>query len=220
MTHGLSVLGSYTFSKLMQNNTSSLVNVRHWAAVSALDQRNHFTAASTYSLPFQFQGHGVHWLAKETLGGWAISGLLTFASGLPLSVTEANGRPYRVQNPTLGVSVESRLGDKTDAKGNVLNPYFNTAAFVALPTQYMVASDGPELDDLRAPGTRMLNAAIFKAFPIRERFKLQIRIDASGVTNTPNFGPPGTNMDQKATFAVITSASGNRAVQGSARLVF
>jgi hypothetical protein len=220
LTRGLNVLGNYTFSKLIQNNTSSLVNVRHWRAVSALDQKHHFNAAFTYTLPFQFQGRGMTWLAKQTLGGWAVSGLVTLASGMPLSVTQANGRPIQVHNPSSSGPVGSRLGDRLDSKGNVLNPYFDTTAFVALPSQYTVAPDGPELDDLRAPGTHTLNAALFKSFAVRERVKLQIRMDATGVTNTPNFGPSGTNMDQKATFGVINSATGNRTVQGSARLVF
>ena len=220
LTHGLNVLGNYTFSKLMQNNTSSLVNVRHWAAVSGLDQRHHFNAAFTYSLPFQLKGSGMWVLARQAFGGWAVGGLATLASGTPLSVTGANGRPYRVHSPTLSGSVGSRLGDKTGPNGQVLNPYFDTTAFVALPTQYMVTSDGPELDDLRAPGTHIFNTSLFKTFLIHERFKLQIRMDATGVTNSPNFGPPGTNMDQKATFGVINSASGSRAVQGSARIQF
>ena len=176
--------------------------------------------AFTYSLPFQFQGRGMKWLAQQTLGGWAVSGIATLASGMPLSVTGVNGRPYRVHSPSLGGSVGSRLGDKTNSSGQVLNPYFDTTAFVSLPNQYTVASDGPELDDLRAPGTRTLNASLFKSFPVRERLKLQIRLDATGVTNTPNFAAPGTNMNQAATFGVITSATGNRTMQGSARLVF
>jgi hypothetical protein len=220
LTHGVNFLATYTFSKLLQNNTTSLVNVRHYHGVSALDQKHRMTLAFTYALPFQFHGRGVSWLARQTLSGWATGGYFTMASGMPLSVTQANGRPNRVHSPALSGPVSSRLGDKTDASGRVLNPYFDTTAFVALHNQYTVASDGPELDDLRAPGIFSLNMALFKSFPIRERLKLLIRLDSTGVTNTPNFAPPGTNMSQAATFGVITSASGSRTMQGSARLVF
>jgi len=220
LTRGFNMLSSYTFSKAIQNNTSSLVNVRHWRAVSPLDQKHVFNLAFTYSFPFQFKGGGMKWLERQALGGWALSGMVAMGSGLPLSVTQANGRPYRVHKPSLSGSVESRLGDKADASGRVLNPYFDTSAFLALPSQYTIASDGPYLDDLRAPGTFSLNASLFKAFPIHERLKLQIRLDAMGLTNTPNFGAPGTNMSQLATFGVINSATGNRVMQGSARLTF
>jgi hypothetical protein len=219
LTHGFNLLSSYTFSKAIQNNISSLVNVRHWRAVSPLDQKHAFSLAFTYSMPFQFKGGAMKWLERQLLGGWSLSGIVTRASGLPLSVTQANGRPYRIKNPSLSGSVESRLGDRV-ASGSVVNPYFDTSAFQALPSQYVIASDGPYLDDLRAPGTFSMNGSVFKAFPIHERLRLQIRFDAMGLTNTPNFGAPGTNMSQLATFGVINSASGNRVMQGSARLTF
>jgi hypothetical protein len=220
LTRGFNMLSSYTFSKAIQNNTSSLVNVRHWRAISPLDQKHTFNLAFTYSMPFQFKGGGMKWVERQVLGGWALSGLLAKASGLPLSVTQSNGRPYRVHRPSLSGPVDSRLGDKTDASGRVVNPYFDITAFQALPTQYVIASDGPYLDDLRAPGTFSLNASLFKAFPIHERLKLQIRLDSMSLTNTPNFGAPGTNMSQLATFGVINSATGNRVMQGSARVTF
>jgi hypothetical protein len=220
LTHNVNFLATYTLSKLLQNNTTSLINVRHYRGVSALDQRHRVTLAATYALPFQFQGGGLKWLGRQALGGWATSGFLTLASGTPLSVSQANGRPLRLRNPTLSGAVDSRLGDKTDAAGHVLNPYFDTTAFVALPSQYVVPSDGPALDDLRAPGTKSLNMALFKSFPIHDRLQMLIRLDATGVTNTPNFGPPGTNMSQAATFGVISSAGGSRTMQGSARITF
>jgi len=220
LSHGLNFLSSYTLSKLIQNNTTSLVNVRHYRAVSALDQKQRYNLALTYALPFQFKGGAMRWIAREAFGGWAMSGFLTLASGTPLSVTQSNGRPIRLHSPRLSGSAESRLGDKLDASGHVLNPYFDINAFQALPNQYTISPEPPELDDLRAPGTRTLNLALFKAFAVREQVKLQIRLEATGATNTPNFGPPGTNMNQAATFGVITSAGGARAMQGSARLVF
>jgi hypothetical protein len=216
LSHGVNMLWAYTFSKLMDNNTTSIVNDRHYRAVSLFDQKHVMRLAFTYELPFRF--HGM--LLRQAAGGWAVSGFGTLASGVPLSVTQTNGRPIRLLSPKLEGSAGSRLGDKRDASGKVLNPYFNTNAFLALPDQYTISLEPPALDDLRAPGTKSLNFAVFKAFPIRERFKVEVRMEATGVTNSPIFDAPGTNMSQTATFGVITSASGNRAVQGSARLVF
>jgi hypothetical protein len=221
LTHGLNFLSSYTFSKAIQNNTSSLRNVRHWRAVSPLDQKQSFNFAFTYSIPFQFKGGGVRWLENQLFGGWAVSGLMAIGTGSPLSVTQANGRPYRIAKPGLSGSVNSRLGDGGfDSSGHLKNAYFNTYAFQALPSQYVIASDGPYLDDLRAPGSSGFSASLFKSFPIRERLKLQVRFDSTGLTNSPNFGAPGTNMSQLATFGQINSSSGQRTMQGSARLTF
>lgn len=176
--------------------------------------------ALTYQLPFRFEGKGMNLIWRQTIGGWAMSGFATLATGVPLSVTQTNGRPIRLHSPKLDGPARSRLGDRRDASGRVLNPYFDTTAFQALPDQYTISPAPPALDDLRAPGTRSLNLALFKSFPIRERLKIEARMEATGITNTPNFDPPGTNMNQTATFGVISSAGGNRSFQGSLRLVF
>ena len=214
LSHGFNVLGTYTLARIMDNNTTSIVNQRHYRAVSAFDQRHVLRIASTYQLPLRFQG----W--KRALGGWSTGGYYTFNTGVPLSVTQANGRPIRIKNPKLDGPVSSRLGDRRDARGNVLNPYFDITAFQALPDQYTISPEPPALDELRAPRSRSLNLAVFKTFPIHERLRLEFRMEATGVTNTPNFDPPGTNMSQTATFGIITSAGGNRATQASLRLAF
>jgi hypothetical protein len=214
LSHGFNVLGAYTLARIMDNNTTSIVNQRHYRAVSLFDQKHVLRIASTYALPFRFQG----W--KKMVGGWSLGGYYTFNTGVPLSVTQANGRPIRIKNPKLEGSVGSRLGDRRDARGTVLNPYFDITAFQALPDQYVISPEPPALDELRAPSSRSLNLSLFKTFPIRERFRIEVRVEATGVTNTPNFDAPGTNMSQTATFGVITSAGGNRAMQGSLRLAF
>jgi hypothetical protein len=53
-----------------------------------------------------------------------------------------------------------------------------------------------------------------------ERYKLQIRCEASNFTNSVTWGNPGTNMSNQATFGVITSGGGGRSIQLSARLAF
>jgi len=221
LAHGLSVLWTYSFSRLMDNNTTSLINPRFYRAVSPYDQKHVTRLAFVYELPVRFRGAGVQRVWDYILGGWSVSGLAQFATGTPLSVTHAYGRPIRVRNPKLTGPVHERLGDRRDpTTGRVLNPYFDTTAFVPLPNQYTVTPEPPALDELRAPGTRSLNAAFFKTVPLRERLKLEIRLDATGLTNTPNFSAPGTNMSQAATFGVITSAGGSRSMQGSARIAF
>lgn len=220
LSRGLSVLWTYTFSRLMDNNTTSIINPRHYRAVSSIDQKHVMRLAFVYELPVRFQGAGIRRLWRHLLGGWSVSGLAQFATGTPLTVTHAYGRPLRIRNPQLAGPVHERLGDQRDATGRVLNPYFDVTAFAPLPNQYTITPEPPALDELRAPGTRSLNMAFFKSVPLRERLRLEVRLDASGITNTPNFGNPGTNMSQTATFGVIPSAGGSRSMQASARIAF
>jgi hypothetical protein len=51
LSHGLTVLGTYSFSKLIHNNMTSLVNERHYRSIASLDQPHLFRLAVTYQLP-------------------------------------------------------------------------------------------------------------------------------------------------------------------------
>jgi hypothetical protein len=205
ITRGLGVLWTYTRSKLIDNNTTSIVNPRHYRSVSQFDEPTAMRLAFTYELPFRPQRAVWQHLA----GGWSVGGFANVSTGAPLSITQANGRPIRIRNPKLAGSVTSRL-----------SRYFDTEAFAALPNQYTISPEPPYLDELRAPSNRSLNLSLFKTFPLRERLRLQLRMDAVGATNSPIFDPPGTNMSNRATFGVIPSAGGSRQMLGSARLLF
>jgi hypothetical protein len=221
MTKGLSVLWTYTFSKLIDNETTSVVNPRKYRTVSSLDQRHVMRVASTYEFPWQFTGQGANRFLRQIAGGWALSGYFIAETGIPLGVTHANGRPIRLRNPAFSGPVSERLGDRLDpVTRRPVNPYFDINAFQTLPSQFVISPEPARFDELRAPGVTSLNVSLFKTFPIQERFRLQIRMEASGVTNTPNFGAPGTNMGSLATFGVITTAGGARQMQGSARVYF
>ncbi|MCI0626758.1 MAG: TonB-dependent receptor [Acidobacteria bacterium] len=221
ITHGLTVLVPYTFSKLMDNNITSLVNPRHYRTVSSLDQRHVFRPTFVYEFPFRFTGQGWGKFLQQALGGWELAGYYTVRTGLPLSVIHANGRPIRIRNPKLSGPVKERLGDRRDpVTGRVLNPYFDINAFQPLPNQYTVTPEPPVLDELRAPTEKNLNLSLFKVFAIRERLKLQFNMEMDGVFNSPIFNAPGTNMSSLATFGVINSAFGSRFVQMSVRLLF
>ncbi|MGH8246657.1 MAG: hypothetical protein ACREUU_09520, partial [Gammaproteobacteria bacterium] len=216
ITRGLSVLWTYTFSKLLDNETTSVINPRKYRTVSNLDQTQIMRVAATYEFPWQFTG-----FLRQAAGGWSLSGYFIAESGLPLGVTHPNGRPLRIRNATKSGPVSERLGDQFDpATRRRVNPYFDTDAFVPLPSQYVVTPEPPRFDELRAPGVKSLNVSLFKTFPITERLRFQIRMEAQGVTNTPNFAAPGTNLSSIATFGVITSAGGSRQMQGSARIFF
>jgi hypothetical protein len=222
LTRGLSALWTYTFAKLIDNETTSLINDRHYRTVSGNDQTHVMRLAATYAFPWNFTGPGLRNQAlKQVAGGWSMTGYLIAESGLPLSVSHANGRPLRLRNAAKSGPLSERLGDRRDPiTRRITNPYFDIDAFQPLASQYVVPPEPPRFAELRAPGAKSLNLSLFKSFPIGERFKLQIRMEATGVTNSPNFDAPGTNMSSPATFGVITSAGGSRSMQGSARISF
>ena len=130
-------------------------------------------------------------------------------------------RPIRLRNASKSGPIVDRIGDRVDpATKQVLNPYFDTTAFLSLPTQYTITPEVPYFGELRSPSSKTLDMSLVRRIAIRERLKFDIRADASSVTNTPQWGSPGTDMSNKATFGVIQSAGGTRKVQLSFRAVF
>ena len=214
-THGFNLILAYTRSRIMDNNMSSLVNERHWRSVSEFDQKHALRMAFVYELPARWGNH----FLDQSLGGWKLSGHYKYVTGAPLSVSQVNGRPIRLRSPKLGGSASDRIGDKV-VNGVVQNPFFDINAFAPLPTQYMVTPEPPSLDDLRGPKQDMIFLQLFKSFPIRERFKLEFSIEADNATNTPQWDDPGTNMSNRATFGVVSSAGDARTIQTCVRVRF
>jgi len=219
LSHGLTVIGTFSFSKLMHNNLTSVVNTRHYRSISSLDQPFLYRLMALYTLPVHFAGGGYRHVLREVAGDWAITGFLDLESGLPLSITQANGRPIVIGNPREYGAIDKRLGDRV-VGGVVQNPYFNTQAFEALPTQYEASPQVPYISQLRAPGMCALNASLFKNFALYERLHAELRLEAYNATNHPLFGTPGTNMSSTATFGVITGASNSRTMQAGLKIIF
>jgi hypothetical protein len=98
---------------------------------------------ATYEFPWRFNGKGWNRLLDKVGGGWSLSAFFVRESGTAMGVTGTNGRPIRLRNAALSGPISDRLGDRKDAKGNILNPYFDTTAFQSLPNQYTVTPEPP-----------------------------------------------------------------------------
>src|SRR5438093_1915697 len=139
MSMGLSVLGSYTFSKTLDDDSATdgsvingtpfvtghqdLNNLRGDHSLSANDRSQVLTISSIYALPFgrgKAFGAGISNPAvNHLISGWETSSILSFATGFPIGMFCANtycstpaNRPDLVGNPDTGSgSVESRLNN-------------------------------------------------------------------------------------------------------------
>jgi hypothetical protein len=127
---------------------------------------------------------------KATLGGWEISGITTFQTGTPLSVT--NG----VYGDNAGVGNGFGTGSRPDICGNINAPppetnvpgvigplLYNPAAFCA-PRGLTFGDAGRNI--LRNPGISNWDMALFKNIPIHgEKVHLQFRAEAFNTFNHP-----------------------------------
>jgi len=110
LSHGLTILASYTFSKtiddvgsfrtgyaipagaLANNPTKSVPIDRIERSLSTQDQKQNLVITTTYDLPFG-AGHigGGNPVVRNIVGGWRISDIVTYVSGNPLTITATSG---------------------------------------------------------------------------------------------------------------------------------
>ena len=223
-SNGLSVLASYTRSKLIEDTAAKTgsnyglpqdgKSFRDIRGVSVQDIPNKLVLTALYELPF---GKGKPWLAgshvaNALLGGWGISGFWTFQSGYPIQILQNDNytggmglgrlRPTLLaDNLTSGLSVDDSKGLVGQAKGS----YLNRAAF-AITQRYGIGTVPHVLPGLRQPRFNVTDLAVGKNFRFRDRFSLQIRLEAQNAFNTPifNLGAADVNI-QSATFGLFNS---------------
>jgi hypothetical protein len=179
------------------------INERRNYARSDFDREFNFVQSFAYELPL---GKNKRWLTtgptSAVLGGWQVSGLLTLASGTPLTFT-ANGGSLNAPGNT---QTADQIAPVQLLHGiNVGNPWFSTASF-AQPTGVAFGSSGRNI--LSGPGLFGLNLSLFKNVKVKERFNFELRGEAFNLTNTPQFANPNSSITS-ATFGDVTSTVGS-----------
>ena len=164
------------------------------------------------------------------LNGWEISPLVHITDGSPFTVVSGkdnsltdqnNDRPNLVNSGVLYTRATIRSGASSNAQ------FINSAAFVPNPTGTFGDSGR---NAYRGPNFVQVDSALSRAFPLHERWTLNLRLDAFNVLNHPNFEPPGSSgyaaprtSLTSANFGQITSTPngyGARIFQGAVKLTF
>ncbi len=184
---GLLLKGHYTYSSSWAVGTSyelptADAQARNWAP--AAGSRPHtFTMAFLYQLPWQSGGTGRS-LAKVLISDWQVNGLVQAFNGAPFTVTASANElntPGNTQTADLVGSV-TKVG-RIGADG----VYFDPAAW-AQPEG--VRFGNTRINQFRGPGGWNLDLSVFRSFPLRGSHRLEARIEATNVTDTPLFGNP------------------------------
>ena len=169
------------------------------------DRTHIFTAGYIYELPFLRNRSD---LLGQVFGNWKFSGITVIQSGFVFAPTIATGTQGLATRPNaVGGSVE---GPKT------IQRWFNTDAFAAPPFGFF-GNAGTGL--IQGPGEQTWNMALFKAFPIKERAKIEFRVEAFNIWNHPNFDAVSTAVGA-ANFGQITRAMEPRILEFGLRFDF
>ena len=225
-TKGLQFLGSFTWSKTIDDSCGNLdacspqlyTNYVIERGLSNQDQDYVMVLSSIYELPFgrgKRWGHDVSRWMDYVIGGWQVNGIYTLAGGTPFTIT-VSGNPSSTRADIVGKIVTH--------SGNI-NNYVDSSAF-AVPAKtaagVFIAPGTSGRNIIRGPGESNMDLAVFKNFPITERIKGQFRVQAYNLTNTPHFANPADTNLSDGHIGLINSVLTNswRQVEVALRFTF
>jgi hypothetical protein len=214
--HGFQFQANYTWSKSLEaveylNDTDSIPT----HVVANLDRPHRLVASGIYELPF---GRGKRiagnagGVLNHIIGGWQASAIFTAQSGPPLGWGNVI---YRGE--FTGIALPS--GERTQER------WFDTSGFERDSRKQLasnIRTSPLRISGVRGDGLNLWDMSAFKNFVIREDIKLQLRAEAEGALNHPNFSPP--NTDPASTlFGTVTGTQegeGARRIFIGLKLVF
>jgi hypothetical protein len=180
---------------------------------SDLDIRHRLVVAANYEIP----SPGLRQRAlRRVLSAWQINSVAVWQTGLPFTVIDANPRA------NLGSSVTY---DRPDVVRSPALPspgidaWFDTSAFIPQP---FGALGNVGRNTLHGPPQRRLDLSLFKEFSVRDAWRLEFRLEAFNLTNTPSFANPNAILGN-ASFGTVTStpaSSTPRQLQLALKMLF
>ncbi len=234
LSRGLYFQGAYTFSKTMDNVSGSLstdeLNATRAGqgggnllnsqkdpfqnkARGDFDRPHRFVVSYSYDLPVP----NGDFFNNQFFKGWAISGIVTYQSGLNFSVTDSTSGGAFGQTGGGTASFSGACGTDPSTMytqgptSAILTSYLNRACFT---TASLVPNGEPGATDFgtvprnafRGPYQQNWDFSVIKTTRIKESHELRFRMDMFNVWNHPVFGfPSAVNIGTSSTFSQITS---------------
>lgn len=188
---GLQAAGGYDTSAFIVN----AIQQRSWYASSGFDLRHQININGVFTLPFgrgQMFGRNVNGAMDAILGGWKLSTIYRWNTGLPV---EAG--PYDDARWATNWEVQSNMITTRDLQSCVTkNPpklfgCDTTRAYQSFRNPYPGESGMRNV--FRLPGYVTLDLGLTKSFNLAsEKRRLEIRWEVFNATNTQRFGPTAT----------------------------
>jgi hypothetical protein len=209
-SHGLTIMGSYTRSKLIDYDIGSFAgetlgggvvqdwsNLRTSRSVSTTDQPNRFVLNTVYTLP----GGKRQGVASKVLAGWEIGGILSAYTGGPIGISSAVNNTF-----SQGGGQRPNWNGQDPSLPNPAPDRWINAAVFSNPAAFAFGNVARTLSGLRSAPLRQFDLSLHKKFSITEKLALQFRAEAFNLTNSPQFAPPNSTFGS-AQFGVVSAQS-------------
>ena len=244
LSHGGIILADYTWTKLISNSEGvapfleldtlgsgaiqNYTNLKAERSLALFDVPHRLVLSYILELPF---GRGKRFFADATgavdglASGWSVSGIATFASGFPLSISSA--APNNLSTffgagtirPNVLPGCHKSTGGSILGHGTAGTSVLNAACFAA-PGLFGLGNESRVDSTLRAQGINNWDFSVSKITRLTERVDLDFRAEFFNLLNRVQFGPPNTSFEG-STFGLITNqANAPRQIQFSLRASF
>ncbi|MBZ5584112.1 MAG: hypothetical protein LAQ30_18240 [Acidobacteriia bacterium] len=180
----------------------------------ACDVRHRLAASAVYETPALGRSG---WMRSATRN-WRIASMFQAQSGFPLTISvfgdTANAGTILGDNP---VRAEYTRLPVFGPETRTAQSWFSPAAF-AVPAAYTFGNLGR--NTVYGPGMQLLDLAVAREFPVRERARFEVRGEAYNSLNHTNLGTPNRFVNTPQFGTITESATPSREIQLSARFSF
>lgn len=236
---GLTFLGSYTWGKALTLSPDHLStsgvgagvdvgtfrepqnpgNLRAERGLAEFDVKQRGVISYVWEIPFgktRKFGKDADTIVNALLGGWNVTGIHTFQSGLGLTAVQTGGGVLDLGGERRGRP--NLIGDPEGPK--TIDSWFNTAAFSAIdPTRGIVfGSSGVGI--MRGPGLVNFDFTFSKNFSLSETKYFQFRTELFNAFNKTNLGLPNLDIASNAFGTIRATATPARIVQFALKFYF
>lgn len=224
---------SYTWSKNLTDNQTSSVstapqdvnNIRAEYGRAILDRRHVLSFNYIYELPFFSTQKG---FTGKVLGGWQVSGIGSYYTGLPFTVTSAT---YDTAGlgfiPAIVAGGRPKLlCDPNKDAPHTVDQWFNGQCFAKQTPAGATGIQNVPGDASRGavdgPPTARVDFTLSKYFRLGENTSIQLRGEAFNVFNHTNFRnlSVSRSIANEAIFGSVTSFRDPRVLQFGVKLIF
>jgi hypothetical protein len=210
MSHGLQFDFNYTFSKSIDiGSNAERINefegfgfasqvINSWSpgqlrAVSDFDMRHQINTNWIYEFPFgrgRRFGSNMNKFMDAVFGGWGLSGIFHWTSGLPFSMGSGAGwsTNWQLEGQAVEVAKPPKVGVYRQPNGDpTMWPDVTTTGPAFTAFRFPYPGESGQRNELRGPGYLELDNGLYKTWKITETQSVNFAWQAFNVTNTPRF---------------------------------
>jgi hypothetical protein len=224
---------TYSFSK---DNNSSVVNTVIGGLLYDLRDPNIGYGPSDFDIRHLINVNGIwelpigrgRWIGSDMpgwldaiVGGFQMSGIYTYRSGLPFSTTTGSFPvSFTLNTPGVFTGSQGDLAQGIDASGATVRFFADRDAALGA-FRNVTAGESGTRNNLRGPSFWNVDLSLAKNFRLPwEGHRLQLRMDMFNAFNKNFFGLPSVNINAASFGDITTSASSPREIQFAVRYDF